>query len=50
MERKIKVVLKKPNEKAVVTEINNKYEQFAELVDGLIDMIEHPTIEDVDVF
>lgn len=49
MERKIKVVLKKPNEKALVTEINNEYEQFAELVDGLIDMTEHPIIEDVDV-
>ena len=49
MERKIKVVLKKPNEKAVVTEINNEYEEFAEFVDGLIDMTAHPTIEDVDV-
>lgn len=47
MKEKIKVVLKKPNEKAIVTVIDNDYEEFANSCDGLIDITKHPTIDDV---
>ena len=49
MKEKIKVVLKKPNEKAIVTVIDNEHEEFANFCDGIIDIIKHPTIDDVDV-
>ena len=49
MKDKIKVVLKKPNEKEIVTFIDNEYEEFANYCDGLIDITKHPTIDDVDV-
>lgn len=49
MKDKIKVVLKKPNEKAIVTVIDNEHEEFANYCDGLIDITKHPTIDDVDV-
>lgn len=49
MEGKIKVVLKKPNEKAIVTVIDNEYEEFVNYCDGIIDITKHPTIDDVNV-
>ena len=49
MKDKIKVVLKKPNEKAIVTVIDNEYEEFANYCDGIIDITKHPTIDGVDV-
>lgn len=48
-EKYIKVILKKPNEKAYVTEIKNEYEELSSYCEGLIDITGLPNIDGVDI-
>ena len=46
---KIKVILKKPNEKAYIQEIENTYETISSFCEGLIDITSLPYMDDIDV-
>lgn len=49
MKNKIKVVVKRPQEKAFVAEIDKGFASLQNFVDGLIECVEMPRVKNVDI-